>query len=408
MKVLSSRSVGHLLTVVIAVAIYIAFARWIDAKAPTADLDSAMQLLTQVLAVSVGIMLVGITVYSSSYDASDSISEIGEQLQDIGGPFFEDFFGNSKTGKKLRTLSFRRTLSVVPAPFELEFYKRVDGKKEPYFVYRWDGVWYWTHESPFSELDDDFALASIGVQHEVTIMAFKCLEHVKSVRTKKLHLIDDDSGSNGSIWFWERFKKSKLFSIDELPPSMSPQHSIELVFHALGAEHYMHEEFRDHREEIDWNPEKVTQFYLIYVDYLIALTQFIEKIQKGRALRIAGRFSMTSDEINEKLLNPLKFNSIYSCREKLNQVRKRIITVHGVARYYTLLRRASIPGIGSAVIALFLILLLWPLSKMSMSAHARFETFLTLYACGVAALWESFMFLKQMLTDRASARRRRS
>jgi hypothetical protein len=103
---------------------------------------------------------------------------------------------------------------------------------------------------------------------------------------------------------------------------VSPQHSLELIFHALAAEHYMHEKFRDHREEIDWNPEKVTQFYLVYVDYLISLTQFIEKIQKNRALRIADRFSMANDEMNKILLNRLKFNFIYSCRDKLDQIRK--------------------------------------------------------------------------------------
>jgi hypothetical protein len=61
---IAGATMGHVLAIMVALALYWALTKWLPPTVNIADLDSAIQLLIQVLAVPVAIMLVGVTVYA--------------------------------------------------------------------------------------------------------------------------------------------------------------------------------------------------------------------------------------------------------------------------------------------------------------------------------------------------------
>lgn len=140
---------------------------------------------------------------------------------------------------KYRTKSFRRSLEVFPPMRNLEFYAQDGEERETYFIYRWDGVWYWTHECPFSDEEDRLFLGLVGAYHELAIMAYENLAQVRHLRDARLDLVSEKRGTNGSRWFLERLKESSIASAKNLPPSISPDEARELIFHAFAAQHYM-------------------------------------------------------------------------------------------------------------------------------------------------------------------------
>ncbi|MFM0473778.1 hypothetical protein PQR29_22355 [Paraburkholderia strydomiana] len=396
----------HIAAIAIAIGFYLACSWWLDTSVSASDLDSSIQLLTQVLAVSVTIMLVGVTVYSSSYDISDSVDGFSKTLKTAMRPFLDLFFEKTKTGMKYRTKSFRRSLEVFPPMRNLEFYAQDGEERETYFIYRWDGVWYWTHECPFSDEEDRLFLGLVGAYHELAIMAYENLAQVRHLRDARLDLVSEKRGTNGSRWFLERLKESSIASAKNLPPSISPDEARELIFHAFAAQHYMGEEFSRRQEEVDWSPDEVTRFYAIYIEYLITLTQFVEKVQKVRMFNVLTRFPETENAINQRANKVFHFELIYKCRSELFELKKKIISVRGVAKYFSGIRRASIPGIGFALLILFMILLCWPFVKFSMTISVRLKFFSALYGLGISALFESAIFLVGILWDRRSSKRR--
>lgn len=396
----------HIAAIAIAIGFYLACSRWLDTSTSASDLDSSIQLLTQVLAVSVTIMLVGVTVYSSSYDISDSVDGFSKTLETAMRPFSDLFFEKTKTGKKFRTKSFRRSLKVFPPMRNLEFYAQDGEEQKPYFIYRWDGVWYWTHECPFSDEENQFFLRLIGAYHELAIMAHENLVQVRHLRDARLNLVSEKRGTNGSRWFLEGLKESRISNAKSLPRSISPDEAHELIFHAFAAQHYMEEEFYKRQEEVDWSPDEVTRFYAIYIQYLIALTQFVEKVQKVRVFNILTRFPKSENAINQRVNESFHFKVIYKCRSELFEIRKKMISVRGVAKYFSGIRKASIPGIGFALLVLVMILLCWPFAKLSMPISVRLRFFSSLYGLGISALFESAIFLLRILWDRRSSKRR--
>jgi hypothetical protein len=375
---------GHVLAIMVALALYWALTKWLPPTVNIADLDSAIQLLIQVLAVAGAIMLVGVTVYASSHDISDTVEQIGQQLQETTTPFMEHFF-ERKNGRKLNTYSFRRLLTRALVDLQLCFYRDTEDKRKPYFVLRerWDGVWYWVHESPFVDLETVHA-GVVQAYHEVVVMAHETLKHVQAIRGHRLNLVDLGQGTLGSTSFLKGFKKAEFAKLGRLPNTMTVDQTLNIIRLALYSEHYMNEEFQNHREMIDWEPMVATHFYLVYVDYLRSLVHLIGKLQLLRFRNVALRFPVAQEADQETVGNLTGYPVINACHEQLQTIHKRIVSVHGVARYFANLRQSSIPGIGTAVVALFLMLVAWPFIKQSLHTPiAQAHLFSTLYSLGV-------------------------
>jgi hypothetical protein len=91
------------------------------------------------LAVAGAIMLVGVTVYASSHDISDTVEQIGQQLQETTTPFMEHFF-ERKNGRKLNTYSFRRLLTRALVDLQLCFYRDTEDDESRILYFEKDGM----------------------------------------------------------------------------------------------------------------------------------------------------------------------------------------------------------------------------------------------------------------------------
>lgn len=271
----------HTLTLVVFAAMYAGLNRWLPPNVAAADLENSIQLLGQVLALVVGVLLIGTTVSLSSYDGADTLSSLQAELTTSADPFFAKFFAGGRARHKLENREFRRRVLLRPRVDRLLFKQHGSNEADDgWFIYRpnWDGVWYQVANSPFYQSNrTSNQLAQVQFLHEAVICANIVLNAVDQLRSSGGALIQRGHGSNGSNWFLESFDKHESTGHLELPPELSLHEAVSSISLALASEHYMQEELRGHASNVHWAPFVLTTFQLEYVDYARSLTQLIEK-----------------------------------------------------------------------------------------------------------------------------------
>jgi hypothetical protein len=404
-----SGAILHVLTAAFFVGVFLSLTSFLPNTTSAGELDSAIQLLTQVLAVIVGVLLIGTTVYLTSYDISDALNSIHGDLEQAFDPVSEKYFSGGRKCHKIDRQQFRMFLFGKLRNSDYLFYQTENKQSQGYFIYRpyWDGAWYQVFDSPFKSDDkSDEELFRIQAAHEAVICAYRVLAAVRHMRSSNAALLSTKSGTQGSISFLKDLEKQSPNNYEKLPDSLPPSKAEKIVGLALYSSHYMWEELREHSEELNWEPYRLSQFQLAFVDYSIWLANLIAKLQIMRMANANARFPGISARFSEKTNNNWSLETLIKSKQKAFEIRKRIVTVHGVARYFKELKGISIPGIGLAITALFLVLIGWPFIKLA-STDTRLIGFAVMYSTGIAALVESSIFLSRMLWNKAPGKRRR-
>jgi hypothetical protein len=397
----------HGITVIVFAAMYFGLKGWLPLTLSASDLENSIQLLGQVLALVVGVLLLGTTVSLSSYDGADTISTIHSELDASTEPFFAKFFAGGRARHKLDTRDFRRRLLLRPRVEKLLFSEYTgDESDEGWFIYRphWDGAWYQVVNSPFYHSNRTaHQLAQVQYLHEVVICANTVLDAIERFRASGSALLQRDEGTNGTRQFLELFDKHKKQGKVELPSELALHDAFAGVSLALESEHYMREEFRDHERNLNWAPFVLTTFQLKYIDYAKSLIQLVEKLQVLRWANVTQRYPSQSSLHHGNIVELLSLAKLGDARKNLASLRGKIVTAHGVARYFHNIKIWSIPGIGVSLVILGALLCVWPYLKWVAEPAVRTQGFIVLYAAAIASLVESSMFLARLLWKRASA-----
>ncbi len=401
------RTLLHLLTLAVFAAMYWALSRWIPASTPLADLESSIQLLGQILALVVGVLLIGTTVSLSSYDGADSIASLQAELATSAEPFYAKFFAGGRTRHKLQSQAFRKLILRMARVDKLLFkpYNSEAGD-DGWFIYRpyWDGVWYQIANSPFYSTSRPAAeLAQIQYLHEATICANTVLKAVDRLRASGACLIEPPRGTNGSNWFLEAFGKHKSINELKLAPEVSLSNAASAITLALSSAHYVQEELREHSGNADWAPFFLTTFQLEYLDYTRSLTLLIEKLQLLRWANVSRRFPLQETARQEALVDLFWLKGLVDIRQSIGALRTKVTTAHGAAKYFHQVKMWSVPGIGVSLVVLIGVLSGWPYLKWAADQTTRIEGFVVLYAAAIAAMTESSVFLIRLLWRRRSS-----
>ena len=397
----------HSTTVIVFGAMYVELKSWLPPTLPAADLENSIQLLGQVLALVVGVLLLGTTVNLSSYDGADTLSTIHSELGASTEPFFAEFFAGGRARHKLDTREFRRRLLLRPRVEKLLFAQYTGNETEKgWFIYRphWDGVWYQVANSPFynSNRTND-QLSQVQYLHEAVICANTVLKLIEEFQASGSTLLGHDEGSNGTRWFLESFEKYKAKGKFELPSELSLHDAVAAVSLALASEHYMQEEFRNHASNVNWGPFVLTTFQLKYIDYARSLIHLVEKLQVLRWANLTQRFPSKSSQYAERIAELLSLTQLGEVRQNLTTLRGKVVTAHGAAVYFHNIKMWSIPGIGVSLFVLVGVLCGWPYLKWAAEPAVRTHGFIVLYAAAIASFVESSTFLARLLWKRRTA-----
>lgn len=388
-------------TVFAGVAMFLALTHYLPIDTPLSDLESSIQLLSQVLAMVVGVLLIGTTVSLNSYDGSETLNAIQIGLDKSTTPLFERFFRGGQFSHKIDRRSFRDFALDRPAIETLQFFDSTESK-DRWYIYRpyWDGVWYQVHNSPFAnEPLTPEQFYQVQVIHEAAISAYTVIQSVSDFRKTGCALVKKTAGSNGSRSFIEEFETHISSKESKLPPNATLAQVKSAIALAMQSEHYMREEFRRHTENVAWEPHVLTKFQLSYTEYVVAMTYLIAKLQLLRAANAEQRCPGVTQRFKSKTKRKQFFKEINVLKGKLDALKTKIVSAHGAASYFHSIKRMSALGIGIALVVLIALLIGWPFLK-STTVSIRLLGFATLYAAGIAALVESSWFLGRLLWKR--------
>lgn len=367
-------------------------------------------LITQILSIVIGIGLIGITIYLSSYGLSDRLSAQLKDIEAIAEPFFESFFGGGRRENKVQNSKFRKYLFSSVKIRRLIF--RDSEKKEypNYFVYRpyWDGVWYQVSDSPFKKsVREKGNLNCIGILHELVICAHAVLGVVYELRKSGSCLLYKNTGTQGSKWFLEEFEKrgSKFDALNYggVHDELSQKEGLEIVWLAVYSTHYMMEELRDYSEELNWEPFKLSQFQVIFLDYFLWLSYLVGKFQLLRIAKAEMRFPSISKKFSDKTKKNIFPDELGDTKQKIFDIRKKAISEFGVSKHYREIKKSSIPGIGLSAFVLVAIVVLWPFKEVIGCEERTLYLFSLLYAAGVSAILQGVFFMYRLLWERKSS-----
>jgi len=385
---------------------YVGLSRWLPPNAAAADLENSIQLLGQVLALVVGVLLIGTTVSLSSYDGADTLSSLHAELTTSTDPFFTKFFAGGRARHKLYNREFRRRVLLRAGVDKLLFQQYGSNETDGgWYVYRpnWDGVWYQVANSPFHRSNrTSIQLAQVQFLHEAVICANTVLGAIDQLRSSGGTLVECGRGSNGSNWFLESFEKYKSNGHLELTSELSMHQAVSAISLALASEHYMQEELREHASNVHWAPFVLTTFQLEFVDYAKTLTQLIEKLQLLRWANLVARCPAVATTQKKRAFDLLWLEKLVEVRRALASLRAKVVSAHGAARYFHQIKIWSVPGIGLSLTILLGVLCGWPYLKWAADPAIRTEGFVVLYAAAIAAMTESSIFLVRLLWGRQS------
>ncbi|SBT19352.1 hypothetical protein MGA5115_03514 [Marinomonas gallaica] len=369
-----------------------------------ADLSSHIALVTQVLSVLVGFAFVGATLYLSSYGISDKVSGLLKGITEYANKLKSDYLDRDSEHRKLSNTGFIETSFSRTGISRLKFNDpNVEGYSN-FYVYRpyWDGVWYQVYDSPFSkEQKSDEQLAAIQALHETVVCAAKIFGIIFELRTHKLNLISLKSGSQGSKVFIKRFEAfvSDFQSLKKgiTPDQMKSSDASMLVRMALNSEHYMYEELNEYAEEVSWDPYEVTYFEVIVNEYFIWLTYLLLHVGHLRFAILESRAPGLLTRISDATKEKYNVSSLMETKKTAFELRKEAISAFGVNKRYKEIRVGAIPGVGSGVITLLVIVLFWPLSSaLTEPLHIKF-LFGLLFGLGILGIIKSGEFVVLML-----------
>jgi hypothetical protein len=393
----------HAVTVLVFLSVLWALRRYIPATIPLNDLESAIQLLSQILAMVVGVLLIGTTVSMQSYDDSDTLNAIQSDMDKAAEPLFDHFFRGGWAAHKLDRSSFR-TASIARADIEtFRFYDESAEPKDSWFVYRPlnDGAWYQVAYSPFAKTAlTRCVFNQIGVVHEVAICAHLVILAVSEFRSSGCALVSKTRGTNGSRWFIEDFEKYVAAYGVKLPPGADLAQIQSMVHLAVQSEHYMREEFREHAMNLTWEPYVLSRFQFAFNEYVTSVAHLLGKLQKLRLVNSDRRYPGISARFSAKTIERLFLEPIHRIKVEMDSLRARIVSAHGAASYFHGIKRMSVLGIGLALGVLLALLIAWPFMKSTATPEVRLLGFSVIYAAGLSALLESSWFLGRLLWQR--------
>ncbi|ADG66673.1 hypothetical protein Plim_0828 [Planctopirus limnophila DSM 3776] len=383
---------------------YLGLKQWLPSNVTAADLEDSIQFLGQVLALVVGVLLIGTTVSLTSYDGSDILSTLYTEITTSVSTFFSKFFASGPTRHKLKSSKYRLRTLQRPGVATLLF-KQYDPREtnNGWYVYRpeWDGAWYQISHSPFSHHNHTgVQLEQIRFLHEAVICANCVLRAVDKLRSSGGAIVEYGYGTNGSIWFLESFEKYKSSGHLEIPQELSLNEAVSKIKLALDSEHYLQEELREHARNVLWAPFVLTTFQLEYIDYVKSLTHLVEKLQLLRWANIRAKFPQVCEIQEQRIVDFLGINNFLKVRMALYSLRAKVVTAHGATSYFHQVKSWSIPGIGVSLIVLLGLLCGWPYLKWAADHPTRDEGFVILYAAAISAMCESSIFLVRLLWSR--------
>jgi len=392
--------VFHTLTGIVFVTVFISFWRMLPSSTPVADLESSIQLLAQVLALVVGVLLLGTTISLSSYDDAASLNTIQTELGTSMEPIFSKFFDSEH---KIDRRSFRSWMLRKPGIQTLRFLDPA-GKEDDRWIIsrpRWDGFWFNIFESPFASTVKSTE-QSLQIQriHEAALCAFNVLLIVSQFRESGSALIKPNSGTNGSRWFIEDFNKYVAAHGMKLPSEANLSHTEKIISLAMNSAHYMREELQNHSENLEWEPFVLTMFQMKFNEYLTSMLFLIEKLQLLRLANLIARYPTKYRDKAKIITEALFLNLINSTKDAVAAIHSKIVTVHGSAKYFHSIKRMSIFGVGISLLVLIGLLVGWPFLKLAANVQTRNLGFIVLYSAGIAALMESSWFLIRLLWKR--------
>lgn len=396
----------HTVTGIAFIAMFVALRQLLPPTIAIADLESSIQLLAQVLALVVGVLLLGTTVSLSSYDDAASLNTIQTDLSKAAEPFFNKFFAGGRRAHKIDRSAFRRWMIRKPQIQTLRFFDPTAKEADGWYIYRphWDGVWYQVARSPFANSSKpDEQLYQVQALHEAAISAFTVLRVVSEFCNSESALVTPNSGTNGSRWFIESFEKHADAHGVTLPSEADLSLTAGAISLAMASEHYMREEFRKHSDNLEWSPYVLTSFQLKFNEYSMALIRLVDKLQLLRLANVKARYSTSLRFNARKIEKALSFRLVDDAKCNVAAIRSRIVTAHGAAKYFYSIKRMSILGVGISLLVLLGLLCGWPLLKFASNSQTRNLGFIVLYSAGIAALIESSWFLGRLLWKHRTA-----
>jgi hypothetical protein len=385
-------------------AIYSGMRSWLPPILPTSEIDKAMELLAQVLAVVIGVLLIGMSVSISSYSGADMLSSLHSSLNENSRELYAHFFPSGQKRGQLQTKRIRNKFIQRPGINTLLFRQYTSRGEEGWFVFRpyWDGVWYQVYRSPFADYDlTDARMAQVQLLHEAVLNANIVLQVIRRLRANRGLTIRHGSGTNGTNWFLERLRYCKT-ARSGLPKELILTAGADLIGLALESKHYMNEEFTKYGRSGGWSPFHFTTFLLAYLEYMHSLCYLIRKLQMLRWALLWERFPSGCSFESAWPRKALFIHVIDEAQNGLAELRNRIVSAHSSAKYFHEVKIWSVPGIGLSFLALVGVLCIWPYLKWVESPHAQSQGFMILYSIGIASLAESAVFLVHLISGRGS------
>jgi hypothetical protein len=352
-KFASLRVLVWIISICAFISIAILLQRYYPRPIKIDSMDKDITLITQILSIIIGISLIGITVHLSSYSLSDKLIALLEEIETTTEPIYEPFFGGHSADKKLDNSDFNKYIFRSVKIDRLIFSDSTQDSYPDYYVFRpyWDGVWYQVFKSPFKDkVKEKDELVCVAHLHEMIICAAKALGFVYELRKSGSCLLSPNIGSQGSRWFLEELGKEtgKLTTLKRglVPDELSKEEGFDIVSLAVYSTHYMWDELSEYSENVNWDPYKLSQFQVIFLDYFLWLSYFIAKFQLLRMAIIKKRFPYILKKLSDKTRRNLFLQELADAKEKISDVRRKSISELGVSKHYFEVKRSSIPGIG--------------------------------------------------------------
>jgi hypothetical protein len=370
-----------------------------------AALDGAIQLLAQMLAIAAGVLMVGATVSSASYDDSEPILALEEKLSLLVRRLDKwTERRRSKYGALFRRFSRSR---IVYAPkLDKLYFSSFDskGEKSSLFVRRpyADGAFYWVMSSPFGDEANASSarLVQVKALHEAVVCATDVIDQVVKIRKSGFALLDASNGTNGSKWFIEDLESYLSDGAVQLQDQLDIDAAARAIAIALQSLHYMNDELINHVENVDWAPHTLSGFLHSAAQYYIAVCDVLVKLQFLRVGNALSRLKL--DSFSDRSFSVDRVGNLYRLRKKLLKVASGLVIFYGRAKYFERVKSMSHSGVVIAMVAFLLMLVVWPLVRINCEIYFIVLGFSVVYSAGLVALLECSWFLSRLLFKRSA------
>ncbi len=367
------------------------------------EYTSNIALLTQVLSVLIGFSFVGTTLHLSGYSVSEHVSSLLDELSEIARKLQDGFLDGPPTRCKATNASYIKWLF---SSFKIERLRFSDknNKDKNFYIFRpyWDGVWYQVYSSPFEENEkNEKQLTIIARLHEVAICSAKIMGIISELRKNEINLLSHNKGTQGTRWFIKSFEAiTKDFpTLKEgiAPDQMRTTDAIKLTNLAFHSEHYIFEEMSKYSEEVNWDPYNLTYFEVILSEYILWMGYLIQHLQHLRLTKAEFSSEGLIEKFSKKTNKSIGLKKLHKIKLQTLDARKKAISAFGVNKRYKDMRNASIPGIGVGILALLLIVLIWPAQLgLSNSTDIKY-LFAILFGIGIVGIIHCGFFIVQLL-----------